>query len=183
MEGYTMRRRVGRTILFGFILLVFISTGFAQQTFKVAVINSIKTLQNSEEGKKAIAQLEDKEQKIKDNMANIEKEILGLETKLKSQRLLMTFEAQEQLKLDLDNLRTRYKRVEEDGVKEFERLKFRLFGKIIDELRPIIHTVAKEKKFSLVLDVASECVMYFDASTDITNEVIERYNSSKALRK
>jgi len=176
-----MRKKSGNTILFIFVLTVFISQGTAQQLFKAAVVDSQKTLQNSKEGQKAIALLQEKEQKINSELANLDKKIQDLDTKLKTQRLVMTFEAQEQLSFDLDNLRTKRKRVAEDSLKEWQRLQFKLFDKIREEVNPIIENVDKEKGFSLVLDLASNSVVYFSLSVDITDEVIKRYDASKIM--
>ncbi len=174
-----MRKKTGNIILFIFVLVAFVSQGTAQQLFKVAVVNSQKTLQASKEGQKAIALLQEKEQKINSELANLDKKIQDLDTKLKTQRLVMTFEAQEQLSFDLDNLRTERKRFAEDSLKEWQRLQFRLFDKIRKEVNPIIENVAKEKGFSLVLDLASDSVVYFSLSVDVTDEVIKRYDASK----
>ncbi len=174
-----MRKKSGNIILFIFVLVVFVSQGAAQQLFKAAVVDSQKTLQTSKEGQKAIALLQEKEQKINNELANLDKKIQDLETKFQTQRLVMTFEAQEQLSFDLDNLRTERQRFAEDSLKEWKRLQFNLFDKIREEVNPIIETVAKEKGFSLVLDLASNSVVYFSLSVDITDEVIKRYDASK----
>jgi Skp family chaperone for outer membrane proteins len=109
----------------------------------------------------------------------MDKKIQDMDTKLQTQRLVMTFEAQEQLSFNLDNLRTERKRFAEDSLKDWQRLKFQLYNKIREEVNPIIEDVAKEKEFSLVLDLSSNSVVYFDLSVDITAEVIKRYDASK----
>jgi len=174
-----MRRKSGNIIVFIFILTVLVSQGSAEQLFKVAVIYSEKTLLNSQEGKKVISILQEKEQKINSQLADMDKKIQDMDTKLQTQRLVMTFEAQEQLSFDLDNLRTERKRFAEDSLKEWQRLRFQLYNKIREEVNPIIEDVAKDKKFSLVLDLSSNSVIYFDLSLDITAEVIKRYDDSK----
>jgi len=174
-----MRKKPGFIILFIFVLTVFVSQGAAQQLFKAAVVDSQKTFQNSKEGQKAIVLLQEKELEINNELANLDKKIQDLDAKLKTQRLVMTFEAQEQLSFDLDNLRTKRKRFAEDSLKEWQRLQFKLFDKIREEVNPIIETVAKEKGFSLVLELSSNSVVYFSLSVDITDEVIKRYDASK----
>lgn len=157
--------------------------GFAEQALTVAVIDSQKTFQNSIEGRKAITLLQEREQKINFNLAEIDKKIQDLDTKLNTQRLVMTFEAQEQLAFDLDKLRTERKRVSEDSLKDWQRLQFRLFNKIRDEVNPIIEKVANEKGYSLVLDLSANSVAYFSMSIDITDEVIKRYDALKSGEK
>ena len=177
-----MRRKSGNIILFIFILMIFVSQSFAEQLYKAAVVNSQRALQNSKEGKKAIALLQEKEQKINSKLANMDKKIQDLDTKLKTQRLILTFEAQENLSFDLDNLRTERKRIAEDSLKEWQRLQLQLYTKIREEVSPIIDNIAKEKGYSLVFDLASNTVVYFSLSVDITDEVIKRYDASKATK-
>ncbi len=179
------RKILGWMALFLFILAPFSLQAFGQQSFKVAIIDSQKTLQNSEVGKKAIAQLQDKEQRIKNELASMDKDIQDKETRLRTQGLVMTSEAREQMTFDLDNLRTKRKRTEEDSVKEWQRLQFTLFEKIRKELQPIIENIAKEREFSLVLDsaVAQEIVVYFHPAIDITDEVVKRYDASRITKK
>jgi outer membrane protein len=171
--------------LFLFILASFSLQAFAQQSFKVAIVDSQRTLHNSEEGKKAIAQLQDKEQIIKNELALIDKDIQDKETKLRTQSLVMAFEAKEKMALDLDDLKTKRKRTEEDSVKEWQRLQFSLFEQIRKELHPIIENIAKEREFSLVLDsaAAQEIIIYFHPAIDITDEVVKRYDASRITRK
>jgi len=175
-----MRNKSCYVILFVFIVMIFVTQGSAEQTFTVAVIDSQKTLQNSIEGQKAIAVLQESQQKINFNLAEIDKKIQDLDTKLNTQRLVMTFEAQEQLAFDLDKLRTERKRVSEDSLKEWQRLQFRLFNKIREEVNPIIENVAKEKGYNLVLDLSSNSVAYFSLAIDITDDVIKRYDALKS---
>ncbi len=178
-----MRKKIWSVILFAFPLTIFMMQGFAEQALTVAVIDSQKTFQNSIEGRKAITLLQEREQKINFNLAEIDKKIQDLDTKLNTQRLVMTFEAQEQLAFDLDKLRTERKRVSEDSLKDWQRLQFRLFNKIRDEVNPIIEKVANEKGYSLVLDLSANSVAYFSMSIDITDEVIKRYDALKSGEK
>lgn len=178
-----IRKRAKHISLIILLLAVSAFQGFAQKSFTPAIISSEKVLWSSEEGKKAAAQLLEKEQKINTELAGIDKQVLSLETKLKTQKLILSFESQQQLALDLDRLRTKRKRVEEDLAKDYQQLQFSLVTKIRNEVLPIINSVAKEKEFSLVLDLTSSGVVYFDPAFDITDEVIKRYNASKAAKK
>lgn len=179
-----VRKKLVWVALILLICIPFSFQAFAQQSSKVAIIDSQKTLQNSGEGKKAIAQLQDKEQKIKSELGAMDKDIQDKEIKLRTQTLVMTAEAREQMALDLDNLRTKRKRTEEDSLKEWQRLQFTLFDKIRKELQPIVANIAKEREFSLVLDsaVAQEIVVYFHPAIDITDEVVKRYDAFRITK-
>jgi Skp family chaperone for outer membrane proteins len=173
-------RKPSRTILFGILLAGFASMGFAQETFHVGVINSAKVMQTSEEGKKAMFTLKQKEQQINNELGKIDNQAKELESKLSSQKLVLSLESQQQIAYDLEQLLTQTKRAEEDYTKEYKQLEFSLVTKIRNEVFPIIESVAKEKKFRLVLDISVTGVAYVDPLIDITDEVIQRYDEAKS---
>lgn len=168
-------------ILFAFA--VFTNLGFSGQDSNIAVIDPIKALETSTEGQKAMAQLQAKQMSIREELSQIDKDVKGIENRLRTQRLTLTQEAQEKLTLDLDRLLTKRKRVEEDSLKEYQRLEFQLINRFKQEVIPIIETVAKAKGFSLVLDLSTTGVAYFDRTLDITEEVVRRYNAAKNKEK
>lgn len=177
------KKSAGKISLFIFILACFVIQGSAQQAFKVAVVDSQRTFEGSVAGKKAIAKLQEKEQKIKSELSNISNEILSLQKKLTRQQLTLTYETQQQITSKLDQLKIKYRRYEEDSAKEYQQLKFSLANKIRSEVLPIIENIAVEKGFSIVLDLSAHGVAYAHPNFDITKEVIRRYNASKTTEK
>lgn len=154
--------------------------GAAQQGFRVAVIDPVRALETSTEGQKAMAELQAKQKSIKAELDQIDKDVEGIENRLRTQMLTLTQQTQQKLAMDLDRLRTKRKRVEEDSVKDYQRLEFQLFNRFKQEVLPLIETVAKEKGFSLVLDLSITGVAYFDLAIDITEDVVKRYNAIKS---
>jgi len=174
-----MRKSI-RSVWVGIFLAGFVSVGFAQGTFEIGVIDSSKLMQTSAEGKKAMFTLKQKDQQIADELTKLDNRTKELELKLSSQKLVLSLEAQQQMAYDLEQLRTRRKRAEEDYTKEYRQLEFSLVTKIRNEVFPIIETVAKEKNFRLVLDLSVTGAAYVDPAIDITDEVIQRYDQAKS---
>jgi outer membrane protein len=173
-------RKPSRIILLGVLLAGVVSMGFAQETFDVGVIDSAKVMQTSSEGKKAMFTLKQKEQQINDELIKIDNQAKELELKLSSQKLVLSLEAQQQIVYDLEQLRTKKKRAEEDYTKEYKQLEFSLVTKIRNDVFPIIESVAKEKNFRLVLDLSVTGAAYVDPVIDITDEVIQKYDEAKS---
>jgi outer membrane protein len=176
-------RRAINILLFISLFTVFVFQGFAQQSYKIAVINAQRTLEESAEGKRAFAQLRERNDKIRGELERIDGEIQALETRYNTQRLTMSEEARMQLTSDLERKRTERKRYEEDSAKDFQRLQYNLTEKIRNEVVPIIHQVAKERGFDVVLDAVGSGVVYWNPAIDITEEVIKRYDASKVPTK
>lgn len=176
-------RKPSLIIFIGLFLAGLVSMGFSQDVFDVGVIDSAKVMQTSAEGKKAMFTLKKKEQQISDELAKLDNQAKELEIKLGSQKLVLSLESQQQIAYDLEQLRTKRKRAEEDYTKEYRQLEFSLVTKIRNEVFPIIETVAKEKNFRLVLDLSVTGVAYVDPLIDITDEVIQRYDEAMSSAK
>jgi len=159
------------------------SLSYAQQPIKIGVVNSQQVLQQSVEGKNAISRLETKRKSNQDKLAKLDEEIRQLQTKLNTQRLTLTNEAILQLSSDLDKKQTERKRFAEDSVRELQDLQMRLFNRVQSELLPIIEQIGKEKNLDIIFDLANSGAIYFNPAIDLTQEVIKRYDASKATKK
>ena len=166
-----------------FMLTVFGLNGYSEQTVAVGVIDPVKMMESSTEGQKVISELKAKEQTIISALNQIDKDLESIETRLRTQRLTLTQESQQNMALDIERLRTKRKRVEEDSYNDYKRLEFTLNSRMRKEVLPIIETVAKERGLKLVLDLSMTGVAYFDNTIDITEEVAKRYDASKGSDK
>ena len=175
-----MSKRMIQSLTLALFVLSFLSVGFAQQTGKIGVINSQMVLEKSVEGKRAITQLQDKDKKSQSDLAKLDNEIKQLEAKLSTQRLTLTDEAAMQINSDLEKKKTDQKRLSEDAVREIQELQYRLFNKVQGELIPIIEGLGKEKGMDVIFDLAKSGAVYFNPIIDLTDEVIRRYDASKA---
>ena len=166
-------------ILFTAVLVV---TSYAQQPPRIGVINSQRVLENSAEGKRVIGQLQDKDKKVQDELAKIDEDIRKLESKLNTQRLTLSEQSLLDLRSDIERKRTDRKRRAEDSLRELQELQLRLFNKVKGELLPIIEQLGKEKGFDIIFDLANSGALYFSPGIDITDDVIKRYDASKAAK-
>lgn len=170
----------------GIVLTIFIallvSSGFAQQTFRIGVVNSQEVLEKSSEGKKVMAQLQSRDSKAQADIAKLDEEIRTLETRLNTQRLTLTQEALMNMQADLERKRTDRARFAEDQVRDMNELTARLFQRIQNELLPIIEELGKEKDLDLIFDLQRSGAIYFNPAIDLTNEVILKYDASKASK-
>jgi len=156
--------------------------GYAQQTTKIGVVNAQEVLEKSTEGKRVIAQLEDKNKKNQNDIAKLDDEIRNLQTKLNTQRLTLTQEAMMNLNSDIERKQTQRKRFAEDSNREMNELSARLFQKIQNELIPIIQQIGKDMNLDVIFDLSQSGTLYFNPTIDLTEEVIKRYDASKAAK-
>lgn len=177
-----LRRSTNIILLVGFFIIILFSMGYAQQTTKIGVVNANEVLEKSAEGKRVIAQLEDKNKKNQNDIAKLDDEIRNLQTKLNTQRLTLTQEAMMNLNSDIERKQTQRKRFAEDSIREMNDLSTRLFQKVQNELIPIIQQIGKDMNFDVIFDLSQSGTLYFNPTINLTEEVIKRYDASKAAK-
>jgi len=158
-----------------------VNTTYAQG--KIGVIDSQQVLEKSAEGKKVIARLQEAEKKNQASVSTLDEQIRQAQTKLNTQRLTLTDEAALQLQSDLERKTTERKRVAEDAMASMQELSQRLFLKLQSELMPIVQALGKEKGYDLIFDAQKSGAIFWAPTSDITEEVIKRYDASKAAGK
>jgi outer membrane protein len=178
-----MRGSSNKILTLALFIAVLVSFGFAQQANKIGLINSQDVLEKSTEGKKVLAQIDDKNKRNQERLTKLDEEIRRIETELNTQRLTLTQEALMQKNNDLERKRTERKRLAEDLYREMNELTARLFQRVQDELLPIIDQIGKEKELDIIFDLGKSGAVYFNPAIDITADVIKRYDESKVPTK
>ncbi|MBA7631698.1 hypothetical protein ES703_39233 [subsurface metagenome] len=178
-----MKRGTGQILILALFVAAIVSQGLAQENIRIGVVNSLVVLERSTEGKRIVAQLEEKNRANQQRIARLDDEIRQLETKLNTQRLTLTDEALMNLSSDIERKRTDRKRYAEDSFREFQELRNRLFTKLQAEVKPIIDQLGKEMGLEIVFDLNNSGTIYFDSKIELTEEVIKRYDASKAPTK
>ncbi len=165
-----------------FLTMVSLSISFAQQP-KIAFIDSNRVLQESIGGKEVLKQLNDSRTK-KQNEYNAKlKEITDLRNKYSTQRFALSEDALQKILDDINNKETALKRFQEDAERELANLQARLLKKLQDEVNPIINKLGGEGNYTLILDLATQGIIYYDKKADITDELIKRYDQTKTTQK
>ena len=178
-----MRRSTGKILLLALFVVAVVSQGFTQQDARIGVVDSLRVLEKSTEGKRIVAQLEEVNKVSQQRVTKMDDDIRQLETKLNTQRLTLTDEALMNLTSDIERKRTDRKRFAEDSFREFQELRDRLFAKLQNEVRPIIAEIGKEKNLEIVFDLNNSGAIYYNPSIDVTEDVIQRYDASKVPTK
>ncbi|MBN2398835.1 MAG: OmpH family outer membrane protein [Candidatus Aminicenantes bacterium] len=153
-------------------------TAFIHAELKIGIINPQAVLQNSVKGKQVIERLRTLNISKQKKYETLQKDIDALEKEILSPALNQ--ETRDKKSMDLQNKRTEIKRFAEDAQKESMATQQKEFENLQRELMPIIEKIAKAGGFSLVFDLNTAGVTYFDPTIDITNEVIKAYDAQAA---
>jgi outer membrane protein len=115
---------------------------------------------------------------IKKVEADLLKEKLELE-KLKNdldkKGLLLRDDERRNLEAELQRRYVNYQRTMSDQQQELRQREGEMTGNILKDLEKIVDELGKAEKFTLILERSQ--ILYSDQAIDITNRVIEAYNS------
>ena len=146
---------------------------------KIGVMNVLRAIVECNEGKQANEEFQKKFEAKREELSKKQKEIETLQQQLKSQAATLNDGARAGLARSLEVKTTELQRSQEDAEKEFNELRNQIFNRIGGKLAPLVQQYAKEKAFTLVLDSSSQTTQltYVDPATDITDEVVKRYDA------
>lgn len=163
-----------KKLLVLFLGVLFLSSGLMFAEMKVGIINPEKVVRNTTKGKAVMKKLEDlskgKQAKIKEMAGEIEK----LEKEVMSPAL--NTETRQRKAMSLEDKKTRYKRYVEDSTRDFQMSYRQEMSKLQQEIMPVIAEVGKSLGYTLILDVSSSGISYFDPAIEITDKIIEAMN-------
>jgi Skp family chaperone for outer membrane proteins len=151
-----------------------------QQGVKIAIINASTAFESSVEGKKVLTLMQEREAKIKGDLQKYDDSIRALQNRLSTGRLTMTNDALLALQADIDKKTTDRTRYQEDAAREANSFGQNLVNKVREEMVTIIQALRKERGYDVVLDLGTAGIVDYDPALDITDEVVRRYDASKA---
>jgi outer membrane protein len=148
---------------------------------KYGVLNVIRVIAESSEGKQANEDYQIKLEAKRDELAKKQKEIQDLQQQLQSQAKTLNDEARYALTKSVNTKNTELQRVQEDAEKEFTAMRNGIFNRIGNKLAPVVQQYAKEYNFALILDSSSQAspILYSDAAVEITDDIIKRFDASQ----
>jgi outer membrane protein len=157
------------------ILVLFTAPLFGQTAVPViAVIDVQKVVSNSEVGKKALADIkvikDKKQQEINTKQAAIQ----SLQDKLEKEKDVLSPEAQEKRREEVQKLVTDLRRFQEDSQNEIQGRLEAALKNMEQRVLPIIQKMGNEKGYSII--VSRDQLIYYNAKNDVTDEVIRLFN-------
>ncbi len=165
----------------GFILLFVLSTSpiaYAQKN-QIAVINMQKVLRNSKAGKKAMAELNKKFEKLKRQLQAKQKELKAFKQEMEKKAPLMNEEARAEKERQYKKMLREFKDKSDDAQYEMRQAESKRMEPILKQLEKIVTKIGKEKHFVVIMEKNMPGIYYTAPDADITDLVIKVFDRSK----
>jgi outer membrane protein len=158
-----------------FFILLFSASAWAQEKIKMGYIDIQRAIVESQSGKKAKENFQAQVKKAEGELLKEKQELERLKSDLDKKSPLLKEEERRSLEKELDRRYLGYQRTMRDSQEELRQRENEMTGVILKELEKIVAEIGKNEKFTLILERSQ--VLYIDQGIDITNKVIEVYNS------
>jgi outer membrane protein len=155
-------------------VLAFASIGTASAQIKVAVINTQKALLQTDDIKKAQAEMEAKFKPRQDKMVKLQKELEDIQAQLNSGKLndLGT----QELNAEGQRKQRELQRDQQDLQEDVERERTEIIQRAGTRMQEVVKKLADEKGLDLVVDSAN--TVFYKATFEITTEATAAYNKA-----
>jgi outer membrane protein len=153
----------------------------ADSPTKVAVLNMQVAIASTEAGKHAMADLQKKYAPKQQELQQQEKKVEDLQNRLQNQSAMLTADEQDQLNRQLADAQRHLKEAQEDDQADFQADDSEAVRQIAEKMQKIIAQYAQQHGYTLVIGEQSIPVYYAAKTIDITQDMINLYNSTYPL--
>lgn len=160
------------------LLVAFAAMGVAQAQLKIAVINSQKALLETDEIKKAQADLEAKYKPRQDQMLKLQKDLQDIQTQLQSGRLSQA--GADDLNAQGQKKQRELQRMQQDLQEDVERERTDILQRAGSRMTEVVKKLADEKGLDIVIDTVN--TLFYKASLDLTADASTAYNKAYPVK-
>jgi outer membrane protein len=158
-----------------FLTLLCVPAVGAQDRVKIGFIDIQRAISDSNAGKRAKERFQAQVKKAEAELLKEKTELERLKADFDKKGPLMKEEERRNLEGDLQRRYVNYQRTMTDQQQELRQKEGALTGDILKELEKIVNEIGKSDKFTLILE--RNQILYSDQGIDVTNKVIEVFNS------
>jgi outer membrane protein len=147
---------------------------------KLATIHVQNAIMSTKEGQKAAQELQTKFTPRKQGLDQKQAELQRMQSQLRSGGATLSAAAKEKLSRDIDTGAKSLQRENEDFQAEVQDAEGKIMNDLGQKMMEILQKYAIDNSVYMVIDVsnAQSPVLWADASIDITNEIVKRYDQA-----
>ena len=149
--------------------------GMAQDRMKIGVIDVRRVVSESAAGKRAGERLQTQVKKAEADTLKERQELERMRTEIEKKGPLLKDEERRNLESDFQKRSVILQRTMSDLQQEIQLKEREMMQSILKDLEGVVVEVGKADKFTLILDRSQ--ILFADQGIDITNKVIETFNS------
>ena len=148
---------------------------------KIGVINMAAALGSTQEGKKAMADLQKKYLPRQQELQRLQGEIQGLQDRLSKGQGVMSDDEARRLGRELEDKQKLYKRSTDDAQSDYAADRDDSIRRIEAKMVKVIDEYAQQNGYVLIIDDAQIPVYYASKEIDLLPEMVKRYDAENPV--
>jgi len=169
-----LRFTVGMLIIFFFQY-----NAIGADTSKIGVVDIQKFQNNSSKFQKSSAGLKQKYEAMQKKLEGERTALRNLEEEFRKQSMMLSFDAKEDKKRELEKKSRYYKYLYDDYTQEMKYAEQEATQKIGKELEVIVQKIGEKQGYVLIIKKGTPGLIYFNNAIDMTDLVIKDYDAAK----
>ena len=165
-------RYFNRLILIITIFFTFINPSISEEN--IAFVNIDYLIQNSNIGKKLLANINDKDKKNLDNLQKKNKILQDLESSIKKKKNVISDDAYNKEVIDFKNKFQEFSKEKNKIIKEFNVFKKKEIENIFKKINPIINDYMQDNSINLLFD--SKNIFMGAKKLNLTEDILKKIN-------
>ena len=175
-----------KKILLLILTVMFLGVGqtfAADQVCKIGLIDMEKFQQKSVAFQRIKLKLERKFENLKKKLDAEKKEVMKLEEELKKQSLMLSLDAKEDKRRELERKKRYYKYLYNEFSQEMKEAEQDAKRMVSNEIEKIVEKIGRAQGYTIILERRTLGLIYYEDSIDITDQVVAAYDKMKGSTK
>ena len=169
----------GIKLLLGcFLILCFQQNVLASESFKIGMVDMERFQGESTAFQKIRNKLKERFKELKEKLNKEEKELREIEEALKKQSMMLSFEAKEDKKREMERKKRHYKYLFEEFSQQMKDAEMEATRSVGKEIEKVVQDIGKRDGYVMIIDKRTVGLLYFDEKNEITDEVIRMYDQA-----
>jgi outer membrane protein len=161
--------------LVGIVLAFSASMATAQERVRIGFVDIQRVIGESQAGKRAKDRFQAQIKKAEADVIKERQDLERLRSDLDKKGPLLKDEERRNMEADFQKRSVNLQRTMGDYQQDLRQKENEMMAEILKELEGVVSELGKSEKYTLILERSQ--ILYSDQGTDITNKVIEAYNS------
>lgn len=162
------------------LLLTVLTCGMSYGAdIKIGYLDMQRTLNTSEAGMNAKAQLQDRLKKYQEQVNVKQDELQKLKNDLEKQGITLTETARAAKEKDYQQKLKDFQRFTKDAEEDLQTRDSEFTRKILENLEKIVQEYGKKNGYAMIFDARSAGLLYADTKVDLTDEILKVLNAEQ----
>jgi outer membrane protein len=177
MEESKMFRLTVRMVALAVVLMAVALPAAAQ--VKVAVIDVQRVVTESDPGKEVMQKLRALSDTKAQQGQTLQEELATLQDQFNKQRFTVSEARQAEMSKEIEDKQIAIRRFQDDAQRELQDAQRRELGGLEERILPLINQIGQEQGMTLIFNKFQSGLVYADQTVDITDTVIQRFNTAQ----